>query len=177
MSKRDIDFSKIEPKILTEEIYDSTFNCNKEDTMGLNDFYHREALDYQKERLGRTFVFIYEGNTVGFVTLSMNRIERLLIREREDRIPLAQSQYPATLIGRLAVCNHLRNMGIGTHICKWAIGHSIELSHKYIACRYVILQTDEKYKDWYEKKLGFKLYQVALNRKGEIDYWLYRKLE
>ena len=145
--------------------------------MGLSDFYHREALDYQKERLGTTYVFLYENVTLGFVTLSMNKIDRDLILEKKDRLPLRQRQYPAALIGRLAIDNKWRDMGVGTYICKWTIGRCIWLS-QYIGCCYVLLQTDSFHKAWYQREeLKFKLFDVTLNKKSEIDYWLYHKFD
>ena len=170
-----IDFSEIKPEALTKDNYSPTFDCSYEDTMGLNEFYHKEALNYQKERCGKTFIFFYDDKTIGFITMSMNAIERNQIKEKNGKLPFRLREYPAVLIGRIAVDNKWRSMHIGEHICKWAIGYSIYLSD-LIGCRYIILQTDEIHKGFYEK-LKFKLYLVELNEDKLLDYWYYHKLD
>ena len=37
----------------------SKFNCSKDDEMGLNEFIHDEALQFQKENLGTTYMFFH----------------------------------------------------------------------------------------------------------------------
>lgn len=113
---------------------------------------------------------------LGYCTISMNKIDRDYIVEKSDRVPIRLIEYPTALIGRLAVDNRQRKKGIGSFICKWAIGYCVSLSEK-IGCRYIVLQTDEAHRGWYEEKLGFKVFNVKLNRHGNIDYWLYHKLD
>lgn len=176
MSDKEIDFSRIKPELLTKENYSPSFNCTNGDTMGLNVFYHSEALDYQRVRLGITYVFLYEGKALGFVTVSMSKISRELLEE-EDQLGFRQRDYPAMLIGRLAVDNNWRKRGIGTMICKWCIGFAIEMSNR-IGCRYVVLQTDDDHAGWYQgEKRGFKIMDISEKRNGTKDYWLFKKIE
>lgn len=174
MSIEDIKFSELIILPYSRENYDETFDCTDGDTMGLNEFYHDEALDYQDERLGITYVFNYDSKTVGYATIAMSKIVRDEIKRR-FRLPIPQQDYPALLIGRLAVDNKWRKKYIGTNICKWCIGRAVSLSEE-IGCRYVVLQTDEEHKFFYEK-CGFSLFKEEPNRKGTIDYWYLYKID
>jgi len=71
---KDIDFSLISFEILGEHIDFSNFNCNLYDYSGVNDFIHKEALDYQNENLGVTYVYFYDEKIIAFATISMNSI-------------------------------------------------------------------------------------------------------
>jgi hypothetical protein len=51
----------------------SKFNCSKDDEMGLNEFIHDEALQFQKENLGTTYLFFHNTAVVGFATLAMSQ--------------------------------------------------------------------------------------------------------
>lgn len=158
----------------SRELFNETFDCTDGDTMGLNDFYHYEAFDYQDEKLGITYVFTYNSKTVGYATVAMSKIVRDEIKRR-FRPPIGLKDYPALLIGRLAVDNKWRRKGIGTEICKWCIGRALALSDE-IGCRYVVLQTDEDHKAFYEKA-GFTLFKEEENRKGTTDCWFFYKID
>jgi len=72
----DVDFDKITNRKLqfTDDL--SGFKCDQDDRLGCDDFIHEEdeAKLYQKERQGITYLFFYEGDVVGYVTLAMSSI-------------------------------------------------------------------------------------------------------
>jgi len=169
-----IDFEKISNEVLTRETYDPSFICDCDDEMGLNEFYHKEACEYQDERLGITHQFRYIGRVIGFVTLAMSSIERVKIPE-EDQLALRQKVYPALLIGRLASHNDCRGKGLGTYLCKWCIGFAVEASSR-VGCRYVALETIEKRVEWYKRR-GFKILE-KMRHSGKPDTnWMYKKID
>jgi predicted N-acetyltransferase YhbS len=121
--------------------------------MGLNDFIHKQALAYQKENLGATYLFLYRKQIVGFVTLAMGEIQ---IKKSKRFIPFSVpfKDFPALLIGRLAVDNKFRKRGIGRNICLWVLGLAKELSIE-IGCRFITLLTQGKTVEFYEN-CGFE---------------------
>jgi len=93
----------------------SSFDCSKDDELGLNEFIHDEALAFQKENLGITYLFFYNGVIVGFATLAMSQIEA---KETKVKLPNQTTirDFPALMIGRLATDNNFRGRHIGMNI-------------------------------------------------------------
>jgi len=60
------------------------FDCSLGDELGLNEFIHKEALQFQNENMGITYLFFFYDVIVGFATLSMSQIE---IKETKIRLP------------------------------------------------------------------------------------------
>ena len=171
MPRRDIGYDEIIIEPLSRANYSHEFNCDFEDDMGLNTFYHNEALAFHKEKLGRTHVFLYEGRTIGFVTLAMESIPRKKLDEG-DQLGIHTRTYPALLIGRLAVDNGWRGSGVGTWILKWCLGFAVDISER-VGCRYVVLQTNKRREGWYRRdSLGFKILYI-----DKEDYWLFKKID
>lgn len=134
----------------------STFDCSKDDAMGLNEFIHEEAKQYQKERLGVTYLFHYKKQIVGFATLAMSQIE-IKYAKRILPFPTTIKHYPALLIGRLATHNEFRRKEVGKNICLWVISLARKLS-KMVGCRLVIVLTQGKPVEFYKKKCNFKVF-------------------
>lgn len=87
------------PKILDQYDEVSSFSCG---VKGIDEFIQKEALDFQKERLGVTYIFMHAKELVGFATLSMADLKREKM-EAKDRLNSKIENYPALLIGQLAV--------------------------------------------------------------------------
>ena len=70
------------------------FDCSYEDEMGLNEFIHDEALQFQNEKMGITYLFFYNNIIVGFATLAMSQLE---IKETKIKLPFKTTirDYPA----------------------------------------------------------------------------------
>jgi hypothetical protein len=45
--------------ILGEEYDLSSFDCSQDDYSGVNEFIHKEALMYQEENMGKTYLFLW----------------------------------------------------------------------------------------------------------------------
>ena len=115
----DCDFFKLIPE---SPIVD--FDCCDSD---LNDFFNRDALLFQDERLGQTFyyclkdtdkivcAFSLSADSLKTVLLPGSRIKK--IKELIPREKVLQS-YPALLIGRLGVSVEFSGQGIGSQLLK-----------------------------------------------------------
>lgn len=171
-----INIADIKNELLTKENYDPFFDCSFNDDMGLNEFYHTEALEFQRERLGITYQFSYYKKTIGFVTLAMYSIQREKIPD-DDQLPIRIRHYPPLLLGRLASDNRFRGQGVGTFLLKWSIGAAVTFSRN-IGCRYLILQTNEERTNWYQdSKRGMKPLEVIKRRNRPDDWWFFKRLD
>jgi predicted GNAT family N-acyltransferase len=120
--------------------------------MKLDEFIHSEAIQYQKEQLGVTHLFLFNGQVVGFATLAMSELE---IKEAPYLIPFKVKikDYPALLIGRLAVDNNFRDRHVGRIICLRCLEIAKELSIE-LGCKLVLVYTEGKPVEFY-RKCGF----------------------
>ncbi len=132
----------------------SHFDCSLNDEMGLDEFIHDEALAFQRENLGITYLFFYNNAIVGFATLAMSQIE---IKDTKVRLPIKTTirDYPAVMIGRLATSNEFRDRSVGQNICLWCVSKAKQLS-KEIGCKLIITLTNDAKARFYEK-CGFDI--------------------
>lgn len=126
----------------------STFDCSKDDELGLNEFIHDEALAFQKENLGITYLFFYNGVIVGFATLAMSQIEA---KETKVKLPIQTTirDFPALMIGRLATDNNFRGRHIGMNISLWCVSKAKQLSQD-VGCKLIIIRTNDKKYTFYQ---------------------------
>ena len=148
-----ITISDLTFQILSEDSDLSFFHCDRNDELGVDEFIHKEALDYQRGHYGVTYLFYYEDRLVGSVTIAMAYVETSEIPESEVDENLEIKQYPSMLIGQLGVDNDHRGIDIGTALCGWCVGKAVEFS-KVVGCRYVSALTNEKIVEFY-RKCGF----------------------
>jgi GNAT superfamily N-acetyltransferase len=142
---------EIKPIVSKSEL--SSFDCSLgEEDLGLNEFIHNEALEYQQDCMGATYVFFNQHIPVGFVTIAMYAIE---VKETKLRIVTNEKRYPALLLGRLGVDNNFRDRHAGRCIIQWTVAHAQELA-KEIGCRFVVVLTRPSKVDFYEK-CGFEV--------------------
>ena len=150
------------------------FDCSLNDSMGLNEFIRREALDYQREKLGVTYLFYYRNEVVGFATLAMSGIE---IKEAPYLLSIILPSkirirdYPALLIGRLGTRNDFRDRHVGQNICLWCLSTAAELCKK-IGCKLVIVLTEGETAKFYGK-VGFEIFPRYEKRDRK---WMYLKI-
>lgn len=125
-------------KLDTQDL--SSFDCrdNGNDEQGLQEFIEKEALNYQQENLGVTYLILLNERVVAFLTVAMTSIfvERMNKEEKVAGVPF--DSYPALLLGRLAVDNRFRHKQLGTKACSWCLGLARDLS-KRLGCKYVVL--------------------------------------
>jgi predicted GNAT family N-acyltransferase len=162
----------IEPSELTYEILNdshdlSVFDCSVKDEMGLNEFIHQEALQFQRENMGITYLFFYKKTVVGFATLAMSQIE---IKETKIKLPFNTTikDYPALMIGRLATDNNYRGRHVGENICLWCISKVKQLSAE-IGCKLIVILTNEEKYAFY-LNCGFDMVPKFENKPKK---WMY----
>ena len=131
----------------------SNFDCsNEEEDLGLNELIHTEALQYQRDCMGITYVFLNRNMPLGFVTIAMYAIE---VKETRLRIVTSEKRYPALLLGRLGVDNNYRRQDIGCCMIQWVVAFAQEQTKK-MGCRFVVVLTRQSKVDFY-KKCGFEV--------------------
>jgi len=168
---RHIDFYKVYFRKLDLSDDLSSFNCDKDDDNGCNDFIHKdtEAKLYQHQRHGVTYLFFYEETMIGYVTLAMSSISAKRLVGKPETVHLRF--YPCLLIGRLAVDNNWRKLDIGTYLANWCTGLALEKSEE-IGCRYAALETKENKVSFYSK-CGFQK-GTALDEDKLV--WMYKRV-
>ncbi len=137
-----VDSSNLRFEKLASNLNSATFDCTEKDgsdPFGLQVFITSEALNYQTERLGVTYLLFQEADPLAFLTVSMTN---LLFTELDppETVSNVRTPYPALLLGRIAVNKNSQTGGIGTFMCLWVIGLARELSAR-VGCRYVALHT------------------------------------
>lgn len=152
-SPRKVDLSKLRFEKLSRESDTTALDCTDEDgsdPFGLQVFIRDEALTYQAEKLGVTYLVFQDSDLVGFVTVSMTCLSIADLGE-DEKVKGVRVPYPALLLGRLAVDKRLRGKGIGASLCRFAIGLAVEVSNT-IGCRYVALHTLPNRVSFYTKE-------------------------
>lgn len=164
VNDKGIDFEKLVFKILEEGDDVNRFCCGVKE---IDDFIHKEAKDFRNERLGITYLFYYKSELIGFVTLSMADLKREKM-EVGDRPLIGRENYPALLIGQLAVCKELQSSGIGTYICDFCLDKAMKFSQK-VGCRFLVVNSIQKAIRFYEK-YGFKMLPKQEGRKEPVMF-------
>lgn len=158
---------------LSEDVDLSSFCCDKGDELGVDEFIHNEALDYQKGLYGVTYLFYYNDEVVGFVTLAMGSVRANELPEGMEADPdMEISTFPSLLIGQIGVDNRFRKRDTGRIMCEWCVGMAAEFA-KSIGCRYISAVT-EKTKIGFYEKCGFKTRnpkkrRIVMVRKVALD--------
>ena len=149
-------------KKLDQETDLSTFNCSENDDLGLDEFIHNEALDYQNEGMGVTHLFYYDNKIAGYVTVAMGSIGVKMTRV--DIEIYDKKRYPALWLGRLAVDSKLRRRDVGKSMIRWCIGLATKTSAD-MGCRFIVLVTKGASRIDFYKKCGFKECAIHLEEK------------
>jgi len=65
----------------------SAFRCDQDDRLGCDDFIHKddEAKLFQKQRQGITYLFSYDEQIVGYVTLAMSSISEKRMSKQDKK--------------------------------------------------------------------------------------------
>lgn len=86
----------------------------------------------------------------------------------DERLSAQNENYPALLIGQLAVCDGHHGNESGTHLCDFCFFVAEELANK-VGCRFIIVNAIESAIGFYEK-YGFKLLPRQRSRKQKTMY-------
>ncbi len=141
------------------------------DKPGLQEFIEKEAVKYQEQKLGITYVFFCDGSPVAFATLSMGDIPIEKMKPDERVASTQIPSYPCLFVGRLGVHKPLRHRDVGTYICGWIIGMA-RLYSQHIGCRYVALHAVKDSVNFY-KKCEFSYNPKNIEKQ---KLWMYRKI-
>ncbi|MBI2656275.1 GNAT family N-acetyltransferase [Candidatus Woesearchaeota archaeon] len=179
MAKED---NKIEPKDITIEKLEDKHDLGdfKSYEKELVNFLVEDALNNQKQKLSVTFLWFYEKNLVGYLTLLNDKINlegnlKEFFREKD----IHYKSLPALKIGRLCVNDDFLRKGIGRLMVLFAIQQANEISENKSGCRFITLDAKRNEKReldsiHFYKKLGFKMLKERI--KGTTPMYLDLKL-
>lgn len=114
------------------------------------EYFLKSAWDHQNQGIAVTYVLLYKGDLIGYVTVTMDEIP-LAKLERPEGISF--SRLPAMKIAQLGVHTKLNGSGFGPYLVTFAMSVAVELKQR-VGCRYVTLDAKSDRVDWYEKQ-GF----------------------
>jgi predicted N-acetyltransferase YhbS len=132
----------------------------EEEDWGLNEFIHTEALEYQQDCMGSTYVFFHQDVPMGFATIAMYAIE---VKETKLGRVTSEKRYPALLLGRLGVDNNYRKRHVGLCMVQWTVARA-QVMAKEIGCRFVVVLTRQSKVGFY-KECGFEVCPNYDNKK------------
>ena len=154
----------------------SDFSCNHD--KDIENFFKDDFENYTNQLLGKSYGFVKTNTSLELVAAftvsnSMLPVSSLPknIRNKINRpIPNVKrnSQYPAVLVGQLAVFDSFAGKHIGDEILSFIKGWFIDPLNK-TGCRYIIVDAanNEKVIDFYQRN-GFKF--IFENITEEIEY-------
>lgn len=121
------------------------FHCEDKD---ISDFFNFEFADYSSQLLGKSYCFVKQGDVPEIaaaftVSNSCIKVDNLPNKKRNKinrKIPNAKrrSQYPAVLVGQLAVSSKFKGYHIGGEVMDFIKSWFIDPLNK-TGCRYVIV--------------------------------------
>lgn len=163
-TEKKIDFQQVYFEILTAKHKIEKFCCEVKE---IDEFIHKEAIDFQNERLGVTYLLFLKDRLIGFVTLSMADLRKEKMEEGE-RLRIGKENYPALQISQLATEKELIGQGIGTFLCDFCFAKADEFSER-VGCRFLVLNARSDVIKFYEK-YGFKLIPKQEKRREPVMY-------
>ena len=159
-------FDRLSFSFLNKDVDVSSFRCGEPD---LTEFLIDDALDNQVARLSVTRLVSYEGQIVGFFTLTNDCIIRKGINDDDGEEWYPYPHYPALKIARLATHQEFEGRGVGRAMLLKTVAIAMRLS-QYVGCRMITVDSKPKSQEFY-LKYGF---QRALMKKKMEMIPLYR---
>jgi GNAT superfamily N-acetyltransferase len=134
---------------LKREHQRADFSCGKE---SLDTFIRTLVTQYERRRLGRTFVATLEGETrvAGYYTLAAGSIDVSRLPESE-RKKYPKHPLPTVHIGRLAVDQSHRGKRVGETLLFHSLHTALEVSAKLGTFAVDVIALDEEAGRFYEK--------------------------
>ena len=139
------------------------FTCGDQD---LDDFFASDCFDYAKQLLGKSYCYKLDADpskvvcafTLANAGVRVDDLPNARKKKIESGIPHVKSlkDYPAVLIGRLAVAKEYKSRHIGSDVLEYIKYWFVEPNNK-TGCRFVIVDAynNEKTMSFYEHN-GFK---------------------
>ncbi len=125
------------------------FSCGKPP---LDDFLRLRVSQYERRRLGRTYVAVFPGETkvAGYYTLASGAIPFTnLPPDAAKRLP--KHPVPVILLARLAVDQKVRGQGLGKALLRDALRRCLELSEQLGLFAVEVLAIDADAREFYSK--------------------------
>ena len=128
------------------------FSCGN---AALDTFLHTLVSQYEKRRLGKTYVAVLPGKprVLGYYTLAAGAIACAHVPEKAA-MKLPKHVVPAILLARLASDQCTRGQGLGAALLKDALLRTLDMSGKLGVHAMVVEAIDKEAKAFYEK-FGF----------------------
>ncbi len=125
------------------------FSCGK---APLDEFLRLRASQYEKRRLGRTYVALFPGATTvaGYYTLAAGAIAVANLPPQAAK-QLPKHPVPIILLGRLAVDQRARGQGLGPALLRDALRRSLDLSKQLGLLAVEVLAIDAGAREFYTK--------------------------
>jgi len=135
-------------RLLTQDLIEQCeeFVCEKDKE--INNFFHNEYSGYAEQLLGKSYCFVDErasnkivcAFTVANAAINISSIPNSKRNKLNRKIPHSKqrSQYPAVLIGQLAVFNGYNHCNIGDELMDFIKAWFISSENK-TGCRYLIV--------------------------------------
>jgi GNAT superfamily N-acetyltransferase len=125
------------------------FSCGKP---LLDDFLRLRASQYEKRRLGRTYVAVFPGETkvAGYYTLAAGAIPFANLSSNVSK-RLPKHPVPVILLARLAVDRKARGQGLGKALLQDALRRCLEMSEQLGVYAVEVLAIDAEAKGFYSK--------------------------
>lgn len=153
----------------------SNFSCTHD--KDIEQFFKKDFEDYDNQLLGKSYGFVQSDSlelvaafTVSNSMLPISNFPKPVKNRINRQIPNIKrnSQYPAVLVGQLAVFDTFSGKHIGDEVLSFIKGWFIDPLNK-TGCRYVIVDAsnNDKVLDFY-KRNGFKF--IFDNIEEEIEY-------
>lgn len=176
---------------LTQDVINSCgeFTCGKD--ADIHEFFHSEYQDYSTHLLGKSYCFVENKNpgeivcafTVANSSIKVDGLPNKKRNKLNRKIPHAirHAQYPAVLVGQIAVFDKYKGRQIGDELMNFIKSWFIEPLNK-TGCRYVIVDAvnHEKVRSFYESN-GFQYIFSSDNEEfrymtnsSDRDSWLHR---
>ncbi|MGB7787183.1 GNAT family N-acetyltransferase, partial [Methanoregula sp.] len=143
-------------KVLDDTVSVENFSCNKKpESDQLENFLKVHALDNQHKQLTVTYVALTEDdNPIAFFSIACASIAVNNLEKKQTSNLPGRDRYPAIYIGRFAVDDKYQNQGVGVWLMEQLFARAINISFD-VGCRYLIVQSKQTAKTFYEKKFGF----------------------
>ena len=139
------------------------FKCSKPE---FEEYLAVHALYDQTHQVGQPYVFDHEGQIVGYIVLSMDRLD-----EQKEVLGIDTfGNIPALLVGRLATDARYERRGIGRFMMRWAVAYASRLS-RIVGCRVVLVNSEPDVVGFYEK-IKFKKITREDGGSDTIDMYL-----
>ena len=177
-------------RVMTEDVVEKCkeYTCKKD--TDIEEFFKSEYKDYNRQLLGKSYCFLTREDVPRLACAfslanSSVRVDRLSNKKRNKinrGIPNAKrrSQYPAVLIGQLAVMDDFRGLDLGTKVMDFIKSWFID-PHNKTGCRYIIVDAvnQENVLKFYEDN-GFKFIfdsdEEEMNYMSGIDHGIWTKI-